>query len=106
MREGGLQHAKVTQGERNITEYPLHPGILQPHLFLGSTNEIRVFVIPVGVLDPRAFFVLVTLKKFERRRVSMKTARFATILTAPARLYRFEEDVYRDLQKWKRCASP
>jgi len=30
----------------------------------------------------------------------------STNLNELGNAYRFEEDVYRDLQKWKRCASP
>lgn len=30
----------------------------------------------------------------------------ATVTTSHTKLSLFEEDVYRELQKWKRCASP
>lgn len=29
-----------------------------------------------------------------------------TVMTSRTKLSLFEEDVYRELQKWKRCASP
>lgn len=29
-----------------------------------------------------------------------------TVTTSDTKLSLFEEDVYRELQKWKRCASP
>lgn len=61
MREGGLQHAKVIQGERNITEYPPSRNYTTAFV-LGITNEIRVSSFSCGGFGSTGFFVLVTQK--------------------------------------------
>jgi hypothetical protein len=46
---------------------------------------------------------IIALLIFERRQKKMM---IAVAIPRYARINPFEEDVYRELQKWERCASP